>query len=237
MSKTPSLRKAAKGLAGALAIASSTSAYGSIVFVNPPPDLAVGLGGHADATWDVNGDGTFDFIFHDTYPIIAPGAIGIVWQATILPQSFFPFSVPNEVMSYSGQFVQYAYALHYGALIAPGDPRFPTQPSRTVLGSKYSYGSAGTNYYGGFAAGGPNDSVHPGTLAFAGFSFVAADGVHYGWIRLSVNAGIIDFADAAYESTPNQAIPTALVPEPGTLALLAIGAFGVLGAVTKRRRE
>jgi hypothetical protein len=45
----------------------------------------------------------------------------------------------------------------------------------------------------------------------------------------------MDFADAVYESTPNQAISTAIdpfVPEPGTIALLALGAVGV---VAKRR--
>ena len=55
---------------------------------------------------------------------------------------------------------------------------------KIVLGSKYSYGSAGSDYYSGLAAGGPNDSVHPGTFAFVGFRFAAADGTHYGWIRL-----------------------------------------------------
>ena len=86
---------------------------------------------------------------------------------------------------------------------------------------------------------GPNGSVAPGTFAFAGFRFQAADGVHFGWVRLAVNAGLIDFANpiaAAYESSPNTAIQAAQYPEPGTISLLALGAAGVLGAVIKRRR-
>ena len=96
------------------------------------------------------------------------------------------------------------------------------------------------NYYGGFAAAGPNGSVPPGTFRFAGFRFQAADGTHYGWIRLRVNAGVIDFYDAGYETTPNQFIVPILepvIPEPGTMTLLAMGAVGVVGAVIKRRRQ
>ncbi|HEY6986850.1 MAG TPA: PEP-CTERM sorting domain-containing protein, partial [Bryobacteraceae bacterium] len=101
---------------------------------------------------------------------------------------------------------------------------------------KYSYGAQGINYYGGFAANGPNGSVAPGTFAFVGFRFNAADGVHFGWVRLAVNAGLIDFDSAAYETTPNTAILAGAVPEPGTMALLALGAAGILGTVIKRRR-
>ena len=95
------------------------------------------------------------------------------------------------------------------------------------------------HYYGGFAANGPNGSVAPGTFAFAGFRFNAADGTHFGWVKLAVNAGLIDFANpiaAAYESTPGTAIAAGAVPEPGTMSLLALGAAGVVGAVIKRRR-
>ena len=145
----------------------------------------------------------------------------------------------NGLVSYAGRFQRYAFALQEGTPIGSFSSDFSTQ-TLIVLGSKYSYGSAGVNYYGGFAAGGPNHSVHPGTFAFVGFRFAAADGTHYGWVRLSVNAGIIDFHTAAYESVPNTAILTTildpLVPEPGTLALLALGAVGVVGAMGKRRR-
>ena len=160
----------------------------------------------------------------------------MVWQLSINTGS-----TNNGVMCYAGQFIRYAYALHYGDFIAPGDPRFSTAYGTIVLGSKYNYSSSkyGYNYYGGFAIGRSAGGVDLGHLGFVGFHFDAADGTHYGWIRLRVNAGIIDFADAAYESVPNQGIGTAIdppMPEPGTLALLALGATGVIGAVTKRRR-
>ena len=236
MSKTAPLKTLGKGLTAAVAIASGSSAYATIMLVNPPPDLTNSPGGPTTfANWDVNGDGTNDFFFQNRYPNTAPGNAGVVWQLSIVPLA------SNGVISYLGPNIRYAFALHYGEFVSPGDPRFSTTASETiVLGSKYGYAGAGQYYYGGFAAGGPNGSVAPGQIAFAGFRFQAADGTHYGWVRLSVNAGIIDFADAAYETTPNQLIPFPLdppMPEPGTLALLAMGAIGVIGAVAKRRRQ
>jgi hypothetical protein len=74
-------------------------------------------------------------------------------------------------------------------------------------------------------------------VAYAGFRFAAADGTHYGWVQLSVNAGAIDFVRAAYERTPGVAITAGAVPEPSTLAMLAVGATAALGAVIKRRRR
>jgi hypothetical protein len=233
MSNASGLKKIGKGLAGAVAIASGTTAYGSFVYVNPPPDLMTSPGGpNTSVSWDVNGDGTNDFRFLNRYPNTAPGSIGVIWQTSITP-----LRTNNGVVSYAGAFIRYAYALGYGGFVGPSSPGIAeSSPYPTALGSKYSYGS-GSAYYGGFAN--PAVGVAPGHLAFAGFRFQAGDGIHYGWIRLNVNAGIIDFADAAYESTPNQGIGFPLdppMPEPGTLALLALGAVGVIGTVVKRRR-
>jgi hypothetical protein len=116
-----------------------------------------------------------------------------------------------------------------------------------VLGSHYSYGVSGAYYYGGFAADGrtagttANGALSPGTQGYAGFRFTAADGTHYGWVQLATSAGLIDFTNAAYNATPNAGITTPngifVIPEPNTLALLAAGAVGVLGAVAKRRKS
>lgn len=224
-----------KGLAGALAIASGTASYAAPVQVSPPADLTnVPGGANTTVNWDVNSDGIIDFTFNNRYPNTAAGDQGVVWQLSMNP--FAGTAATNGLVSYAGAFVRYAFALQSGVSVGPATTTFSTQ-TQVVLGSRYSYGADGIYNYGGFAAGGPNGSVTPGTNAFVGFRFNAADGTHYGWVRLNVNAGIIDFSTAAYNTTPATAIVTGQVPEPSTLAMLAIGAAGLVGTAIKRRRS
>jgi hypothetical protein len=230
------LGKTSKGLLGALSIASGTTAYGAVMSVAPPPDLTATIPNTTTVNWDVNSDGINDFTFTERYPNAA--TTGVIWQANMNPAS--GASATNGVVSYPGAFVQYAFALQAGTVIGTSST-FSVSILQIVLGSKYNY-SGTPYYYGGFAADGrtavttANGAVTPGTFAFAGFRFSATDGIHYGWIKLAVSAGLIDFVSAAYETTPLTNITAGAVPEPGTMALLAIGAVGVLGAVAKRRR-
>lgn len=70
-----------------------------------------------------------------------------------------------------------------------------------------------------------------------GFRFLADDGLtHYGWVQVSLS----DTASAqprsivryAYESNPDVGLTACVVPEPGSLGLLALGALGLI----RRRR-
>lgn len=235
MNNPTTLKKTSTGLLSALALAGGTSAYAAVVNVSTPADLTnVPGGANTMVNWDVNSDGINDFIFTNRYPNTAVGDSGVVWQLNMTGAV-----TTSGTVGYAGPFIRYAFALTAGTSIGSGS-NF-NSGGQTCLGSRYSAGSAGVYNYGGFAAGGPNGSVTPGTFAFAGFRFNAADGTHYGWVRLAVNGGIIDFANpiaAAYESTPGTAIAAGAtaVPEPGTLALLALGATAALGSVVKRRR-
>lgn len=243
------LTRATTGLAGALAIAGGSSAYGAIVNVAPPADLTNTPGGGTVppgggtqtgtfSFWDVNSDGTNDFFFFNRYPNTAPGGSGVVWQENMNPATA-ALATTNGVISYAGAFVRYGTALTLGSTIGPAQTTFSTA-TQVTLGSRYSYGAAGVYNYGGFASG-PNattGAVAPGTNAYAGFRFNAADGTHYGWVLLNVNTGLIDFTSAAYQSTPATAITAGAtaVPEPGTMAALALGAVAVGGSIIKRRR-
>jgi len=79
-----------------------------------------------------------------------------------------------------------------------------------------------------------------GTTGFVPFRFAnksSPSDWYYGWANLTYNNGpseSLTLNSFAYESTPNAAITTEVVPEPTTLALLAIG--GASGVALARRR-
>lgn len=242
------------GLLGAMAIAGGTSAYGDIVAIsristskpvlnsriNPPivtgvpPDLTNNPGAATTSVnWDVNNDGIIDFTFQNRYPNTQLPGPGVVFQLNMNPAA--GTAATNGVISYNGPFIRYAFALQANAVIGPGGAFSTT--TQLTLGSQYISGGVAT-YYGGFAAGpNANGAVPPGTFAYAGFRFQAADGTHYGWVRLAVSAGLIDFDSAAYNTTPNQQILAGQIPEPGTMAMMAMGAAAIVGAAIKRRRS
>lgn len=71
--------------------------------------------------------------------------------------------------------------------------------------------------------------------AYVGFDLVVNGNNYYGWMQLSnplplVNGQVLDWA---YESSPNTAIAAGAVPEPSTLALLALS--GVVAGILRRK--
>jgi hypothetical protein len=75
------------------------------------------------------------------------------------------------------------------------------------------------------------------TVKYAGVRFTVGSDVFYGWVGLSLNDPKSDQSSGtitgyAYENTAGQAIAAGAVPEPSGLALLALGAAGLL-----RRKE
>jgi len=85
-------------------------------------------------------------------------------------------------------------------------------------------------YHGGYAH---SQWLNKGT-GFIGFKFSTFAGTEYGWAQLTMNEGepgnsftLKDFAWAD-SGTPIFTGETAVVPEPGTLSLLASGAVGLL---------
>jgi PEP-CTERM putative exosortase interaction domain len=234
MKQQKSLKKMSGGLMGALAIAGGSSAYASVIVVTPPPNVNVPPGTATfSEDWDVNSDGIMDFTINYRFPNTSTGS-GVIWQANLNP--FAGTAATNGVVGYSGPFIRYAFAFSGGTAINAGSP-FSTS-TQVCLGSRYLSGGV-PNFYGGFAAGptvgNGGNGVTPGTFAFAGFRFQAADGIHFGWINLAVDAGTINFTNAAFESSAGTPINTGAIPEPSTLAMLALGAAGVLGTAIKRR--
>lgn len=226
------LNKATTGLAGAVAIASGSQAYGAIVNVATPATLTntAGSTSATSVTWDVNGDSIADFTFSCRYN----NGAGVIWQDNMTG------ATGNSVLGYGST----ANAFRYGSAFSLGTSISATPPAgtafetavQTIMGSVYN----GTPY-GGFAATSApgTGSVTAGTFSYAGFSFVAGGNTFYGWLRMSVNAGSMQFASASYNNTPGTAIAAGAqaVPEPGTLAGLALGAAALGGVAWKRRRQ
>lgn len=109
-----------------------------------------------------------------------------------------------------------------------------------TLHSHHETSSGSVNTYGNFAR---NDS------GFVGVKFYRGGSAHYGWVHIrladSNNNRFVDkltILGWAYESDPETAIAAGAIPptpEPGTfsLALLAMGAAGVLALRRGRRAE
>jgi len=237
--------KATKGLAGALLLAGGTTAYGDVISIATPADFNVAPGTAAtNANWDLDGNGTVDFIFNYRFPNTAAGN-GVVWQANMNP--FTGLGATNGTVGYQGVFIRYTSPLSPGFSIgatlansAGGGANTWSTAAQAVLGSRYLSGGVPT-YYSGFASGpgGPSghNAVAPGTPAFVGFRFTLNGATHFGWLQLSVGPGSIDFISAAYENTPGAAIAAGAIPEPSSLAMLAMGAVGVAGLTVARRRR
>lgn len=76
------------------------------------------------------------------------------------------------------------------------------------------------------------------TNGYLGFSVSSVDGIHYGWVRMTVS-GDYPYAvihDWAYESQPGTSLQAGVVPEPSTIGLMLLGC-GVVMLMTWRRRE
>ena len=89
-----------------------------------------------------------------------------------------------------------------------------------------------------FAYGYPNSQWLPAGTGFIGFRFNAGGGLQYGWARVTMDGApgnTFTLVDYAYGDVGDN-ITAGEVPEPGSLALLALGGVGLV-AWRKRRAK
>jgi len=216
------------GIAGAVALAAGSQAYG-ISLITAPANLASTVGTTTTRGWDVNGDAINDFGFTFRFPNTT-GATGVVWQGAMAP----PTANGNGVVGYQGAFVPYATNLSFGQNVGPTPPAgasFRTT-TQTVLASIYRSGGVPSGY-GGFYPGNTNvGGTAPGAShGYAGFRVGTGATARYGWLEVTITSSGFTFGQAALGDV-GEAVQAGVVPEPTSLAAIALGA-----SVFLRRRN
>ncbi len=238
MDKNTAGSLAIKGLTGAVALAGTTQAYGTVVAGHLPLATVVtgtGTAGHTGGftAWDIDGDGVYDFtigavVFRagGQVPLQRPDSITSV-------NGFYPMEMVVGYAGYSPVFGKTIYSadLAVGAVVGSTSAFTGLNNAYGVLGNRY-----GTTTNGQF----------PNTIGFIGFRFLENGALHYGYAEFSsvltgsTNADAsctITYLGSYYETVAGVPIVVGAVPEPGSLAALAFGVAGAAGVAAYRRRQ
>ena len=198
------------------------SSYGTGIWVGQRQSFAP----ISEFSMDLNGDGVNDFRFVGETPFSG--------GFYVEPQN------QNGALGYPADRFSSAYLARrlaagndISATTSPGllYVGFNPQPLSSITGPYLLY-----NFSRGGDGGGEFVTTPLGQReGYVGVQFFAADGLHYGWIRVrggEYNDGRI--LDYAYNTVPGQPIAAGAVPEPSTWALFALGAAG-FGMFRRRR--
>jgi hypothetical protein len=173
----------------------------------------------APINWDVDNDGNWDFRFQGKSNSSVISVTGGGTNAWVQANNASTYAISNLPLSFS-----------------VGD-----QPG-------YRFGSHSTTV--GLQSAGSFDALKgfaDGVTGYSGFVFRISGRSHYGWVEWThtlatgPGGGLLHVHNWAFEDTPGTPIhiadtgDTGVVPEPGSLALLAAGAGGLLA--WRRRRS
>lgn len=210
----------AAGSLTALAVPATECDAAVVHVTGSPVTMNLNAANGSEETWDVDGDSVRDFYLRkfDNPGDYGPGSQGIQLNSLAANGEGFVNSTGNP----NGADIQ---RLNTGFVVGP------------TLAAGYFFGTSTTSrgmlrstfYPAAFF--GPNPKgFTSGQDGFMGFAFESGGDTHYGWATLNIDLtlpGTVTISEWAYETNPNTAIAMGAVPEPSSLALLALGAGGL----------
>jgi hypothetical protein len=220
----------AAGSLSALALQVPESDAAVVHVTGSPVTMNLNAANGSEETWDVDGDSVRDFFLKK---FDNPGSYGGGNERIHLSS-----------LSANGEGFVNAAGNPNGADIQRLNTGFAVGPT---LAAGYFFGTSttsrrvlsGTAYPVAFF--GPNpQGFSSGQDGFTGFAFETGGDTHYGWATLNIDLtlpGTVTISQWAYETSPNTAIAVGAVPEPSSLALLALGAGGVAAWRLRKKRK
>lgn len=178
--------------------------------------------------FDINSDGTFDLLFINNGFFASLDTYGSNRVSASIDSTEF----------YDPQIVP----VSLGAEISPLSD-FPY--SSFVVGAWHGADEL-NGYESGFLLGYANSGFMQYANGYIGVEFMAADGLHYGWIQYEGFSVARPFAinepggwvnSWAYESEPNTPIFAGSVPEPSRMLFLLAGTFALICRRSRQKTE
>ena len=221
--------------------ASFVSALAASLAGTVEADAAVVYSGMQSLTASVTGTATNSSTFSNNalVDLDANGVNDFDGRAVIIPGS--ARSARAEVMGLNGN--QLAFDNGFARIFGDGDlidgAAFGSAGSTGLLGMQS--GIAGSSFT---ASQGP---LRTGDTGLVGLQFDIGGQTHFGWARIRLDelmatsdpqvTSTLTVVDWAYESVPGTAIAAGSVPEPSSIALLALGSVGLATLRNRRKPE